>query len=91
MPDQKTTGKDRAAINANFRHNGMQAGTMVITGDGTFELIAAGGALFKEVGAEGAPRVLHYADLTLPVVLDELQVDDKIARGEREKPTYHKK
>ena len=90
-PNDRTTGKDRAKINANFRHNGMQAGTRVVTGDGTFELLSAGGAMFRELGVEGAPRVLHYADLTMPITLDELQIDEKIARGEREKHTYKEK
>jgi len=87
QPD-KTTGKDRAKINANFRDNGMLQGTRVVTGDGTFELISQGGAMFRELG-EGN-RVLHYADLTLPVTLDEIQMFEKAERGEREKHTYHK-
>jgi len=87
-PTDRTTGKDRAKINANFRNNGMKAGTRVGTGDGTFELISAGGAMFRELGVEGAPRVLHYADLTLPVTLDEIQMSEKAERGEREKHTY---
>ena len=70
--------KDKQKIEKNFETNQMEPGTLVINPDGTWELLAPhaeGRAMFRNLTTN---KRSHYANLKLPVILDEVQENERV-------------